>query len=338
VPEELNKKSSPTVLVIEDDVEINELLGEYLALENMRYVQATTGKAGLHQALTQKPDAIILDCMLPDLDGFEIAKQLTARPDTQAIPIVMLTCMTQDADRQKGFASGVFDYMHKPFLPDDLLASVHRALAHRETVKARVPAGTFDLSAGPEAVARAVTLMLGDMFSRATLPENAAVQIREGFEWLQTTATGYRTQYPESAPLRVSYRLTDERGGTVANGSAAHAMEWTLSEERPGLLAEVFFRPLNAPTPSSGFHLGWGAFGFGGSKTSTQANATVVPQPWLQFLAKTGASSFEKDSKTSTVKFSRVLSAASGASVPIVSMDGARYPTRSRDEALASKK
>ena len=67
---------STTVLVVEDDLEINELLGEYLGLENIKYLQATTGQGGIHQALSEHPDAIILDLMLPDIDGFEVARHL----------------------------------------------------------------------------------------------------------------------------------------------------------------------------------------------------------------------------------------------------------------------
>src|SRR4051812_26874642 len=64
------------VLVVEDDLEINELIGEYLALENIKYLQATTGQEGIHQAIATHPDAIILDLMLPDVDGFEVARAL----------------------------------------------------------------------------------------------------------------------------------------------------------------------------------------------------------------------------------------------------------------------
>ena len=59
---------STTVLVVEDDLEINELLGEYLSLENIKYLQATTGQAGIHQAASTHPDAMILDLMLPDIE------------------------------------------------------------------------------------------------------------------------------------------------------------------------------------------------------------------------------------------------------------------------------
>ena len=140
---------STTVLVIEDDLEINELIGEYLALEDIRYLQAETGQSGIHQATTQKPDAIILDLMLPDIDGFEVAKTITSHRDTFNIPIVILSCMCQDADKEKGFASGALFYMNKPFLPDDLLATLHKeAMEWKAALKERTPEGTLTLGGG----------------------------------------------------------------------------------------------------------------------------------------------------------------------------------------------
>src|SRR4051794_31753877 len=126
---------STTVLVVEDDIEINELLGEYLGLENIRYLQATTGQGGIHQAIEQHPDAIILDLMLPDIDGFEVARTLTTHRATYDIPIVILSCMCQECDREKGFQAGALFYMNKPFLPDDLLTTLRRALEWKENLK-----------------------------------------------------------------------------------------------------------------------------------------------------------------------------------------------------------
>src|ERR1051325_191048 len=129
------------VLVVEDDLEINELLGEYLALEHIGYVQATTGAAGVHVANAQHPDAIILDLMLPDMNGFDVARALALHRATYDIPIVILSCMCQDCDREKGYANGALFYMTKPFLPDDLLATVSHALEWRATLKTRIPRG-----------------------------------------------------------------------------------------------------------------------------------------------------------------------------------------------------
>ena len=92
---------STTVLVVEDDLEINELLGEYLALEGLRYLKAATGQAGIHLAQTQHPDAIILDLMLPDVDGFEVARRLTGQRATYDVPVIILSCLCQDIDKEK---------------------------------------------------------------------------------------------------------------------------------------------------------------------------------------------------------------------------------------------
>ena len=120
-----------TILVVEDDLEINELIGEYLALESIRYLKATNGTQGLAMAAAEHPDAVILDLMLPDIDGFEVARNLSQHRATHDIPIIVLSCMCQACDREKGYASGALNFMNKPFLPDDLLAAVRGALAWR---------------------------------------------------------------------------------------------------------------------------------------------------------------------------------------------------------------
>src|SRR5438045_3005881 len=97
---------STTVLVVEDDHEINELMGEYLGLEGINYLQALTGQAGIHLAGAQHPDAIILDLMLPDIDGFEVARAITSKRATFDIPIIVLSCMCQECDREKAVSAG----------------------------------------------------------------------------------------------------------------------------------------------------------------------------------------------------------------------------------------
>ncbi len=159
------------VLVVEDDLEINELVGEYLALENITYVQATTGQGGIHQAVTQHPDAMILDLMLPDIDGFEVARSLTTKRATFDIPIVILSCMCQAGDKEKGFASGALFYMNKPFLPDDLLATLRKALEWKRGLRDRVPEGSIVLGSGSSCpaellCAKGINQMVADIFAR----------------------------------------------------------------------------------------------------------------------------------------------------------------------------
>jgi CheY-like chemotaxis protein len=339
-----NHSTHPTtVLVIEDDLEINELLGEYLALENIRYLQAVTGQSGIHQATTAHPDAIVLDLMLPDIDGFEVARSLTSRRATYDIPIIILSCMCQECDREKGFNAGALFFMNKPFLPDDLLSTLRQALEWKRSLNTRTPAGTVAL--GDKNVAecsRSINQMMTDLYARTDLNDSSVGQIREAVETLGTWARQWKVDHPEASQLNLDYRIVS------ANGPGS-IIEWQLTEATPGLLADAFFRPAGSSGSVGGG--GGGLIGWGGASLMSKPLAPIAPpSKWLQVLAKTGAAKFEKDSKTRTVRFGRSSTpgAANGVggcasmlgtgAVPVVEIDGMRYPTRLRDEALAAKR
>ena len=321
---------STHVLVVEDDQEINELLGEYLALENIHPLAATSGKEALHLALTRHPDAIILDLMLPDIDGFEVARTLTTQRATYNIPIVILSCMCQDCDKQKGFASGALFFLNKPFMPDDLLETLRKALEWRDTLTKRPPMGTLLLGNGdPSHCLQALNQMIVDLFARTDLTDPVIARIRETIDALNTWTTQWNREHGSQTPLRVDYKVNTT---SAANGQTATRAEWTLSEPQPGILADAFFTP-----PASSGISGWGA----GSLVTKPLAPIAPPARWLEVLAKTGAARFEKDSKAHTVRFARPASAegatAIGGAVPVVEIDGTRYPTRLRDEALAAR-
>jgi DNA-binding response OmpR family regulator len=307
-----------SVLVVEDDVEINELLGEYLSLEGMKYLQALSGKAGAEQAAAAHPDAIILDLMLPDIDGFQVARQVASHRQTYDIPIIMLTCMNQDRDREHGIASGAHRYMNKPFLPDDLLANVRSALEWKRTLATRAPAGEIEISMGdPCGYHRATNEMIRDLFTRTKLSDRAVGQIRAGFTQLADWATDWGKKYQRDPHLLIEYRITDSAGNLNSNGQAA-TIHWQISEKQPGLLDEMLFKHVTH---------------FVSSATSGKEAAEPSPLArWYRFLAKCGVSKFNKDSTKARVYLERPLADATS-SVPVVVIDGARTPTRLRQEA-----
>ena len=117
------------VLVVDDDPEINALVGAYVQLAGFGYLRALNGDDALHEALCRRPALIVLDLMLPDLDGLEICRRLKAQEATSGIPIVMLTAMDKSELRDKCLQSGAAVYLTKPFDPDRLM-SVIRDHAH----------------------------------------------------------------------------------------------------------------------------------------------------------------------------------------------------------------
>ena len=120
-----------TVLVVDDDQKLLNMLRRTLMYENFQVVTAADGHAALAQAQTHRPDIIVLDWLMPGLDGISVMKQLRATGDKTLI--LMLTARDAVEDRVQGLDVGADDYLVKPFAPDELLARI-RALLRRPTV------------------------------------------------------------------------------------------------------------------------------------------------------------------------------------------------------------
>jgi len=123
----------PKILVVDDEPEAVELLE--FNLKQAGYVVSTAGDGAeaLKRARTQTPDLILLDVMLPEMDGFEICKSLRLDPATAKIPIVMLTAKAAEIDRVLGLELGADDYLTKPFSPRELLLRIKKILARGQT-------------------------------------------------------------------------------------------------------------------------------------------------------------------------------------------------------------
>jgi two-component system alkaline phosphatase synthesis response regulator PhoP len=118
------------ILTVEDEEEIQELVGYNLMKQGYRVVRAVSGEEGLRLVRSEAPDLILLDLMLPGIDGLEVCRALKRDPDTQSIPIMMLTAKGEEADIVTGLELGAEDYITKPFSPRVLVARI-RALLRR---------------------------------------------------------------------------------------------------------------------------------------------------------------------------------------------------------------
>lgn len=119
-----------SILVVEDDSEIRELLVFTLTREGYNVIEADTAEVALQKLDSRVPDLILVDWMLPGMDGVELAKRLRREELTTQTPLVMLTARGEETDKLKSFAGGIDDYITKPFSPQELLARV-KALLRR---------------------------------------------------------------------------------------------------------------------------------------------------------------------------------------------------------------
>ena len=122
--------STKKILIVEDEKDILQLVKLYLDKEGYRTVTAATGSEGLRQVRTEKPDLVVLDLMLPEIDGLEVCKRLRSAPETAMLPIIMLTAKAEESDTVVGLELGADDYVTKPFSPKTLVARV-KALFRR---------------------------------------------------------------------------------------------------------------------------------------------------------------------------------------------------------------
>ncbi|MGH9243418.1 MAG: response regulator transcription factor [Acidimicrobiales bacterium] len=117
-----------TVLVADDDPDIRELV--IFKLEQAGYTvhAVADGEAAIAAAVALSPDLVLLDIMMPGLNGFDVCRKLRAHDDTATTPVIMLTAKAQEADVETGFAVGADDYIVKPFSPRELLTRVNKFL------------------------------------------------------------------------------------------------------------------------------------------------------------------------------------------------------------------
>jgi len=114
------------ILIIEDEVAIADLEKDYLELSGFEVVIENAGDSGLERALNEKFDLVVLDLMLPGMDGFEVCKKIREEKD---IPILMVSAKKDDIDKIRGLGLGADDYMTKPFSPSELVARVKAHMA-----------------------------------------------------------------------------------------------------------------------------------------------------------------------------------------------------------------
>jgi len=117
------------ILIADDHSEVVELVRVTLERGDYEIVDASNGKEALKKVRLEKPDLVLLDVVMPKMDGFEVCRKLKKDPQTKEIPIIILTAKAQEVDKEKGREVGASDYITKPFSPSALLTKIEEILA-----------------------------------------------------------------------------------------------------------------------------------------------------------------------------------------------------------------
>jgi two-component system alkaline phosphatase synthesis response regulator PhoP len=121
--------SKGKILVVDDEINITQILQFSIGAEGYEVITAQNGEEAIDKARREQPDLIILDIMMPRIDGYEACRILKANPLTKNIPVVLLTAKGRDIDKRLGLEVGAIDYIVKPFSPNKLIDRIHKLLS-----------------------------------------------------------------------------------------------------------------------------------------------------------------------------------------------------------------
>lgn len=168
-----------TILIVDDDIDTLKLVGLILQKQGYDVRVASSSAQALTMIQSEIPDLVLLDIMMPEVDGYEVARQLRADPQTAEIPIIMFTAKTQLDDKVAGFEAGADDYLTKPTQPRELLAHIKAVMAR--TSKGRQPASTSQIASSERGYMVGIIAAKGGL-GVSTLTLNLGVAIREEYK------------------------------------------------------------------------------------------------------------------------------------------------------------
>jgi len=120
------------ILVVDDEVYITQILEFSLGAEGFEVITANNGELAVEKAIQAQPDLIVLDIMMPVLDGYETCRRLKRQSETKNIPVILLTAKGREADKRLGFEVGAVDYIIKPFSPNRLVGRIEEIIGCRK--------------------------------------------------------------------------------------------------------------------------------------------------------------------------------------------------------------
>jgi two-component system, OmpR family, response regulator len=199
------------ILVVEDDPDMNSLICELLSKGGYKTGGALDGEQAVRRIQDEKPDAVVLDVMLPGMDGFEVCRKLKFHRQTNSIPIVMLTALDNNESRRDGLRVGANRYLTKPFDPDRLFVEIRAVLDHRRATlegKNRTIV-QFDMTSDNRRLEQ-LNDLLSELFVLTNLPEKEIDHVRQAVLEMIENAREWGNKGRPDLLVNVSYEVTDD--------------------------------------------------------------------------------------------------------------------------------
>ncbi len=210
-PEASMTEPSYRVLIVEDEPDINNLLAEILTAYGMEPIQVHTGEDALLTVRKDRPDAIILDLMLPGLSGYAVCRQLKTARATRGIPVVILTALDRLSDRREAYETGADEYVTKPFSPDTFMRRLQACIERVRAVEGRHHVSmTFELEASITGL-KAVNTLVTALYCQTPLEEPQVEALRSGIIRLAAAAGTWAAAHGGAPPAHLTFDLEEGR-------------------------------------------------------------------------------------------------------------------------------
>jgi DNA-binding response OmpR family regulator len=197
-----------TVLIIDDERDANDILASLVAARGFEPVQLFDGLHVLEAVRKHSPELILLDLMMPGLDGFEVCEKLKRNRETNLIPVLMVTALNDANHRARGVRVGANGYLTKPFQPEQFFAAIDAALAWRREHQQHGTTGEINFDVRSEAAhLQQVNDMLADLYAHTPLTERQIKDLRQAVMEMGGNAIEWGHRKNADLPLRITYRI-----------------------------------------------------------------------------------------------------------------------------------
>ena len=201
-----------TALIVEDDADQADLVARLVQLRGLDAVVARDGESGLEMARRIKPDVVLLDVMLPDLNGFEVCRRLRSERDTMLTPIVMLTALNDKNNRTNGYRVGANAYVTKPYAPEDLFGAIQAARAWRVGMEREHVDGEIHVVLNSEiAFLQEVNDFLMSVSRATPFTAEQVLQLRQAMMEMGQNAIEWGNRHRSDKLVDIIYRIHPDR-------------------------------------------------------------------------------------------------------------------------------